>query len=161
MIDSRAGRVLDPPDERSMLDPEEWDWLEEHVMGDFDHLLLGTSLPFLLTPGCTTWRRGTRRSATAPGGGRAARVGEQIRQAVDLEHWAAFGSSLDRIHAHGRARSGRRSAPPASIVALSGDVHHAYLAEVGFPPGHGDAVARLPGDLLAVPQPARRQRAAR
>ena len=27
--------------------------------------------------------------------------------------------------------------PPASIVILSGDVHHAYLAEVGFPPGTG------------------------
>ncbi len=26
---------------------------------------------------------------------------------------------------------------PASIVALSGDVHHAYLAEVGFPRGTG------------------------
>jgi hypothetical protein len=27
--------------------------------------------------------------------------------------------------------------PPASVVALSGDVHHAYLAEVGFPAGTG------------------------
>ena len=51
MVDSRAGRVLDPPDERSMLDPEEWRWLEEHVTGDFDHVLIGTSLPFLLTHG--------------------------------------------------------------------------------------------------------------
>ena len=31
MIDSRAGRVLDPPEERSMLDPDEWEWLEEHA----------------------------------------------------------------------------------------------------------------------------------
>ena len=34
MIDSRAGRVLDPPEERSMLDPGEWEWFEEHAQGD-------------------------------------------------------------------------------------------------------------------------------
>ena len=33
--------------------------------------------------------------------------------------------------------TGERSEPPASIVALSGDVHHAYLAEVAFPKGTG------------------------
>jgi hypothetical protein len=32
---------------------------------------------------------------------------------------------------------GERGEAPASIVALSGDVHHAYLAEVGFPAGTG------------------------
>ncbi len=51
MIDSRAGRVLGPPGSRSMLDPHEWEWLEQHAEGDFDHLLIGTSLPFLLAPG--------------------------------------------------------------------------------------------------------------
>jgi hypothetical protein len=33
--------------------------------------------------------------------------------------------------------SGRRGTPPQSIVVLSGDVHHAYLAEIGFPAGSG------------------------
>jgi hypothetical protein len=31
--------------------------------------------------------------------------------------------------------TGKRGTPPASIVALSGDVHHAYLAEVALPRG--------------------------
>ncbi|HET7485001.1 MAG TPA: alkaline phosphatase family protein, partial [Solirubrobacterales bacterium] len=31
--------------------------------------------------------------------------------------------------------SGRRGKPPASIVVLSGDVHHAYLCDVAFPGG--------------------------
>jgi hypothetical protein len=31
--------------------------------------------------------------------------------------------------------SGARGEAPASIVVLSGDVHHAYLAQVGFPSG--------------------------
>ena len=33
--------------------------------------------------------------------------------------------------------TGEHGEPPATIVALSGDVHHAYLAEVAFPKGTG------------------------
>jgi hypothetical protein len=33
--------------------------------------------------------------------------------------------------------AGRRGPAPESIVVLSGDVHHAYLAQVGFPKGSG------------------------
>ena len=33
--------------------------------------------------------------------------------------------------------TGGRGPAPATIVTLSGDVHHAYLAEVGFPAGTG------------------------
>ncbi len=33
--------------------------------------------------------------------------------------------------------AGERGRPPASIVTLSGDVHHAYLFEVAFPHGSG------------------------
>jgi hypothetical protein len=67
-----------------------------------------------------------------------AAVGEKLRQALDLEHWAAFGESLERMMGIVRAvGTGERGEPPATIVALSGDVHHAYLSEVGFPPGTG------------------------
>ena len=138
MIDSRAGRVLDPPDERSMLDPEEWDWLEEHAAGEFDHLLLGTSLPFLLAPGLHYLESWNEAVCNGAWGEPAAALGEKVRQALDLEHWAAFGSSLDRVMELVRATgTGANGTPPASIVALSGDVHHAYLAEVGFPRGTG------------------------
>jgi PhoD-like phosphatase len=137
MIDSRAGRVLDPPEARSMLDEDEWSWLEEHAQGDFDHLLLGTSLPLLLAPGLHYLESWNEAVCNGVWGEPASIVGEKIRQAVDLEHWAAFGQSLERvvrlIRTVGTSANG--SAPPASIVALSGDVHHAYLAEVGFPAG--------------------------
>ena len=33
--------------------------------------------------------------------------------------------------------AGHRGAAPSTICVLSGDVHHAYLAEVGFPRGAG------------------------
>jgi hypothetical protein len=61
-------------------------------------------------------------------------VGERIRRAVDLEHWAAFNESFRRMEdLLMEVASGRRGPPPATIVGIGGDVHHAYLAEVGFP----------------------------
>src|SRR5919112_332715 len=50
VMDSRAGRVL-KEGHRSMLDDEEWAWIEGKATGDFDHFLFGTSLPLLLGPG--------------------------------------------------------------------------------------------------------------
>jgi hypothetical protein len=65
-------------------------------------------------------------------------VGEKIRQGLDLEHWSAFRASFDLLIDELRAvGSGERGAPPASIIVLSGDVHHAYIAEAGFPRSAG------------------------
>jgi len=50
VLDSRAGRVLDE-DRREMLSEPEWAWVEDCVTGDFDHLLIATTLPWLLSPG--------------------------------------------------------------------------------------------------------------
>jgi hypothetical protein len=136
MIDSRAGRVLDPPERRSMLDPQEWEWLEQHAAGEFDHLLIGTSLPFLLAPGLHYLESWNEAVCNGAWGEPAAVAGEAVRQVLDLEHWAAFGSSLDRVMELVRS-VGTSDGAPGSIVALSGDVHHAYLAEVGFPRGTG------------------------
>ena len=55
-----------------------------------------------------------------------------------MEHWAAFQESFARLVELFRAvGTGERGEPPASIVTLSGDVHHAYLFEVGYPRGTG------------------------
>jgi len=135
MIDSRAGRVLDPPEERSMLDPGEWEWFEEHAQGDFDHLLIGTSLPLLLAPALHYLEAWNEAVCNGAWGKPAAVLGEKLRQAVDLEHWAAFGMSLERVMALVRQVGSAEDSAPASIVALSGDVHHAYLADVAFPAG--------------------------
>src|SRR3712207_8882054 len=37
-------------DRRSMVDADEWAWIEDRATGGFDHLLFGTSLPLLLGP---------------------------------------------------------------------------------------------------------------
>ncbi len=137
MLDSRAGRVLQPG-VRSMVDPREWRWIEEHATGDVRHLLLGTSLPLFLTPalhGLEAWNEAVCDGAW---GRFASWVGEKIRQGLDLEHWAAFHDAFDGMCNLIRdIGTGARGEPPATIVALSGDVHHAYLAEVAYRRGTG------------------------
>jgi hypothetical protein len=133
VIDSRAGRVL-RDGQRSMLDEEEWGWLERHATGDVDHLLLATSLPLLLTPGFHYLEAWNEAVCAGAWGRVAAAFGEQLRQRLDLEHWAAFQESFLRfVRIIEAVARGERGAPPESIVVLSGDVHHAYLAEVAFP----------------------------
>ena len=71
-------------------------------------------------------------------GSPAAKVGEFIRQLLDLEHWATFRDSFERLAALLKSvASGERSTgkPPASVVVLSGDVHHGYLAQLDFGDG--------------------------
>jgi hypothetical protein len=134
VMDSRAGRVLDE-EHRSMLDDEEWSWIEQKATGDFDHLLFGTSLPFLLGPGLHHLEAASEAICRGVWGRPAAKLGEFIRQLVDLEHWAAFHNSFEELAALLRSvASGKRSngKPPASVVVLSGDVHHGYLAELDF-----------------------------
>jgi hypothetical protein len=132
VIDSRAGRVLEEG-RRSMLDEREWDWVEEHVTGDFDHLLVATSLPWLLGPGMHYAEAWSEAVAGGAWGAALAPLGERVRQTVDLEHWAAFQDSFARLTELLRSvAAGERGPPPASVVVLSGDVHHAYLYEVAF-----------------------------
>jgi PhoD-like phosphatase len=131
MMDSRGGRVLDE-DRRLMVDDEEWAWIEEKATGDFDHLLLGTSLPFLLGPGMhylQAWNEAVCRGAWGEG---MKGWGERIRRSQDLDQWASFHDSFVALTDLIR-RVGAGSHPPASITVLSGDVHHGYLAEATFP----------------------------
>jgi PhoD-like phosphatase len=137
MIDSRAGRVL-TPGERSMVDQGEWDWITEHATGGFDHLLIGTSLPLFLAPALHYLEAWNEAVCDGAWGKLAATLGEKMRQEADLEHWPAFRKSFNLMCGLLReVGSGGRGEPPRSIVVLSGDVHHAYLAEVGFPAGSG------------------------
>ena len=132
VIDSRAGRVLEEG-RRSMLDDHEWKWVEEHFAGDFDHLLVATSLPWLLAPGMHYAEAWSEAIAGGAWGAAIAPLGERLRQAADLEHWAAFQESFARLGELLRAvAAGERGRAPASVVVLSGDVHHAYLCEVAF-----------------------------
>lgn len=134
-IDSRAARVL-TEEKRSMFDQRTWDWIVEHASGDFDHLLIATTVPYLLSPGFHHLEAWNERLCDGAWGGLAARGSEQLRRAVDFDHWAAFQSSFAQLRELlEEVGSGRRGKAPASIVLLSGDVHHAYLCDVAFKPG--------------------------
>jgi PhoD-like phosphatase len=137
VVDSRAGRQL-REGRRSMLDEDEWAWVEEQVTGDFDHLLVATSLPWLLGPGMHYAEAWSEAVAGGAWGRALAPLAEKARQLSDLEHWSAFQESFARLAELLRSvAAGERGPAPASVVVLSGDVHHAYLYEVAFRRGSG------------------------
>ncbi|MDQ3286038.1 MAG: alkaline phosphatase family protein [Actinomycetota bacterium] len=132
MIDSRGGRVLERG-QRSMVDAEEWRWIEEYAIGGFDHLLLGTSLPVLLGPGMHHLQAWNEAVCSGVWGERAAEWGENIRRSQDLDHWSSFRDSFVRLtDLIRRVGAGEKGRPPASILVFSGDVHHGYLTESTF-----------------------------
>ena len=49
VLDGREGRVLGGG-RREMIDADEWSWLESELRGDYDHLLIASTLPVLLAP---------------------------------------------------------------------------------------------------------------
>ncbi|WP_406722953.1 alkaline phosphatase family protein [Streptomyces althioticus] len=143
MVDSRAARVLEEG-RRSMLDRDEADWLRAQVSddrGSYDHLLVGTSLPWLLPHlihDIEVWSSVLCRGDKGP---RWARLGEKLRRAADLEHWSAFPDSFAEL-AEVLADAGSGPDAPATVCVLSGDVHHAYVAEPRWP-GRAEPEARV------------------
>jgi hypothetical protein len=132
VMDSRGGRVLEGGC-RSMVDAEEWRWIEEHATGGFDHLLLGTSVPVLLGPGMHHLQAWNEAVCSGVWGKRAAQWGEKIRRSQDLDHWSSFHNSFIELTGLIQAvGAGEKGQPPASIIVLSGDVHHGYVVEVTF-----------------------------
>ncbi|MFJ3302038.1 alkaline phosphatase D family protein [Streptomyces sp. NPDC086549] len=136
MVDTRAARVLDERS-RAMLDAGEAEWLREQALrdpGGYDHLLVGTSLPWLLphlVHDAEAWDAALCRGDRGP---RWARFGEGLRRRADLEHWAAFPGSFTAL-TELIAEAGSGPGAPATVCVLSGDVHHAYLAEPSWPSG--------------------------
>ncbi|WP_422770871.1 alkaline phosphatase D family protein [Plantactinospora sp. WMMC1484] len=144
VLDNRCSRVLDRR-HRAMLPPTEWAWFTDQVHGDYDHLVVGSSLPWLLPPGIHHLESWNERLADSERP-RVAAFAERLRRALDLEHWAAFRRSFDalaqvfvRLGTGPQGRPGDRVGtgpaypPPASISVLSGDVHHSYVARARFP----------------------------
>ncbi len=133
-VDTRCGRVL-TPDEREMMSDAEFDWLAEQLEGDYDHLLVAASLPWLLPWAIHELEAGNEALCDGSHGPRMARFAEKVRRAADLEHWSAFATSFERL---GRLLAavarGECGGQPASVCVLSGDVHHAYVARAVFDP---------------------------
>ena len=132
VVDSRAGRML-ADGSRDMLDEKEWQWVEAHMRGEFAHLMLGTSLPVLLGHGIHDLEAWNEAVCAGAWGGWWAKQSERLRRWLDLEHWAAFGTSFKRIvDLIRRVSTGEQGLAPGTLTILSGDVHHVYLAEAMF-----------------------------
>ena len=132
-----CGRIL-ADDKRQMVSDEEFEWIERNSEGDFDHLLIGSSLPWLMPHALSHLQSLNEVGARKPGWqGKAA---EAIRQAADLEHWPAFRASFDRLSRMIEKAANNGS---ATICVLSGDVHHSYVAEAEFPTPTKATVAQL------------------
>ena len=99
-----------------MVDDAEFAWIEAAMARAVDegveHLILGTSLPWLLPHAIHNLERWNETLNVRHHGRRRGRLAEKVRQAADLEHWAAFGHSFERLGAaltavargeHGRA----------------------------------------------------------
>ncbi|MGI5213646.1 alkaline phosphatase D family protein [Plantactinospora sp. CA-290183] len=154
VLDNRCSRVLDRT-HRAMLPPAEWSWFTDRVHGDYDHLVVGSSLPWLLPPGIHHLESWNERLADSPRP-RVAALSERLRRALDLEHWAAFRRSFDALamvfarlgtgptdHPDDPVGAGPAYRPPASISVLSGDVHHSYVARARFGTGMRTPVHQL------------------
>jgi PhoD-like phosphatase len=137
VVDDRTGRSFEEG-RRTIFDDHEWDWILDASRGDFDHLLFATTDPILLPPGLHYAEAWNEAVCDGAWGRWAVAPGEKLRRAADFDHWAAFHVSFERLERLLREIGrGERGGPPASIVVLSGDVHHAYLAEVAFRRGAG------------------------
>ena len=130
IVDSRAARELDPT-ARALVDSTEWEWLDAQLQGGVRHLLVVTSLPFLLPIGLhhvESWDEAISQGAW---GRMAARIGERLRQMLDLEHWAAWQNSFQSLaRIVTEIADGGRGTAPESLMFLSGDVHFSYISEV-------------------------------
>ena len=118
-----------------MVSDAEFDWIERQSEdGTFEHLVVATSMPWLLPRALHDIESWNEALCAGSRGPRLARLSEKVRRAVDLEHWAAFRKSFDRLAAW-FARVGaadRGDAAPATICVLSGDVHHTYVSEAAY-----------------------------
>ena len=133
VVDSRNARILDSGD-RKMLGDREFSWLETQIrdgLESLDHLVIGSSLPWLLPPAIGDLQ--TVNEIAANRAGLRGRLGEKVRQTADFEHWPAFLNSFLRLSELIIEAATAPSPGPATVSVLSGDVHHSYAARADFP----------------------------
>ncbi len=128
VVDSRAARVL-ADGRRDMVDSEEWDWIVEHAHGDYDHLILASTLPVFMTGGIHELEAWNEAVCAGAWGRIAIRPAEKLRRALDLEHWAAFQRSFATM-VELLADLSQGPGAPSTITLIGGDVHTASIAEV-------------------------------
>ena len=148
MIDSRCGRILADGSAAWSAD-DEFAWIEKQTDGEYDHLLIGTSLPWLLGRALhdvEAWDEvlcdGKRRQAAGP----LRRVAAPRRRPRALGVVPQVVRGARRTHRERRTPS-RRAGDDLRAVRRRAP----RLCRRGALP-RADAFARLPADLLAAAQ---------
>jgi phosphodiesterase/alkaline phosphatase D-like protein len=132
-LDSRAGRQLQDG-ERRIMSEDEWEWVKDRVDGEHDHLVMVSSLPFLLSDGMHDIEAWSEAVTNGAWGKRLAPLGEKVRIGANLDHWACFQKSyreLEQLVID--IATGVCGDAPKSMVMLGGDVHHCFVTEVNLP----------------------------
>jgi phosphodiesterase/alkaline phosphatase D-like protein len=133
MVDSRTSRQLQPG-RRRIVSVAEWDWIKSQVDGNSAHLLIASSLPFLLPAGVHDIEAWSEAVTDGAWGRRLSGLGEQVRIGANLDHWACFQRSYrefeDLVVDIATGKCGR---PPDSLLLFGGDVHHCWVDEVSLP----------------------------
>jgi hypothetical protein len=136
------------------MDPAGWEWLRAMLIAEHRHLVIGTSLPYLLPPGLHYVESWNEAVCDGAWGQTAARIAEKIRQGIDLEHWAAFSRSF---HTMARLLTDLPAeclgSAPTSIGFLSGDVHYSYLARAKPPPATASTIYQIVCSPIRNPLP--------
>ncbi|HUF96801.1 MAG TPA: hypothetical protein VMM60_01655, partial [Ilumatobacter sp.] len=133
VIDNRNGRVLDPA-ARQLVDGEEWDWVRRRANEPCRHLLIACSLPMLVPGGLHDLQYWNEALCSGKWGKTIGRVAERIRRAIDLEDWAAFSLSFQKL-CELLAEVGTQTEThdaPDTITLLAGDIHFAFTADAEF-----------------------------
>ena len=115
---------------RKMIDDREWEWIDARRPATSTTCCWPTRCRSCCRPAPTISRHGTRPSAPAPGAAlrRARRTAAAGAGPRALARVPGFFHRMQAAHG-GRRGPARR--PPGDGRTLGGDVHHAYLAEVG------------------------------
>ena len=162
VADTRCSRALDEDDpsdgSRSILGPRGHQWLDEHLTGGPEHVVVVSTVPVMLPPAVhhlEAWNE----AVCAGAWGRALRgPAERLRQELDLEHWAAFQYSFRRLSdTVGRVSRGERGPAPSTVLFLSGDVHFSYLARVRGVDGTGRVTQLVSSPLCNQVPPSMRR----
>lgn len=133
VADSRTGRQLHPG-QRSIMSDAEWEWITSRVDGEYEYLLFASSLPVLLPYGMHHIEAWSEAITDGAWGKRLCGIGERVRIATNLDHWACFQRSFRRFEdlVVDVATGVRRQAPKA-MVLFGGDVHHCWVSNVQLP----------------------------
>ena len=113
VVDSRAGRQLEEG-ERRIVSEDEWEWVKDRADDGRPHLLLASSLPFLLPYGMHDVEAWSEAIGDGAWGKRFKPFGEKVRIAANLDHWACFQRSYRELEqlvidiASGRVRRSAR-----------------------------------------------------